>query len=168
MTKSGRSGRSGRGPRGRPRKDVRDKELLKILPRQKGGGDTSTSPWSLAKRAVGPREEVLMSVSPRIATAAAHGPNVLLRPCFPDVEEAPQWTLSEERLAELTQEQQARRLGSSDNLAIGGHQRSLQTLQTLQTHEPHGTDEPLRTMAIKEVTNLEDLEALSALLDQDL
>ena len=114
-----------------------------------------------------------MSVSPRVATVAAYGPNVLLRPCVPDVLEAPQCTLSEQRLAELTQQQQARRLGSSDNLAIGGHQRTLRSLAALRPEGPEGPEgpeelkasEPLRAMALKEVTNLEDLEALSKLLD---
>ncbi len=162
-----------RGRRGRPKKTVRDKELLSILPRDKGGGDTSRSPWTLAKREKLGCQEILMSVSPRVATIAAYGPNVLLRPCVPDVLEAPQCTLSEQRLAELTQQQQARRLGSGDNLAIGGHGKTLQSLAALRALGAEGPEElegseslePLRAMALKEVTNLEDLEALSKLLD---
>lgn len=159
-----------KGRRGRPKKAVRDKELLSILPRDKGGGDTSRSPWTLARRERLGCGETLMSVSPRVATVAAYGPNVLLRPCVPDVLEAPQCTLSEQRLAELTQQQQARRLGSGDNLAIGGHGKTLRSLAALKREGLDGPEElegsePLRAMALKEVTNLEDLEALSKLLD---
>lgn len=165
MAVKGRRGRRGR--RGRPKKAVRDKKLLSILPRDKGGGDTSRSPWTLARREKLGCGETLMSVSPRVATVAAYGPNVLLRPCVPDVLEVPQCTLSEQRLAELTQQQQARRLGSGDNLAIGGHQRTLRSLAALAAEGLEGSEslEPLRAMALKEVTNLEDLEALSKLLD---
>lgn len=127
------------------------------------------SPWrELRKEHKG--EEWLITTSPRIATQVHHGPSALLRPFFPDVLEAPQSNLTEDEATLLTIEQQARRLSRRDALCIGGLNRTLEQLSTLpssiDTSDFQDT-EPLRAMALQEVTNIDDLEALSKLLEEE-
>lgn len=54
--------------------------------------------------------ETIMSPSPRIVTAAKFGPNVLARPYFPEIFEAPDVNITEEEAIRLTQEEQIKQL----------------------------------------------------------
>lgn len=116
-------------------------------------------------------EEVLISVSPRISTAAHFGPNVLARSYFPDVLEAPQPTLSPEEALRLTISQQSNRLSNTNNLSIGCKNGDAlrPAAERMQKYADNLSEsEPLRAMAMKGVTNLADLELLSALLEEDI
>lgn len=96
----------------------------------KGGGKTTDSIYNQAKRSV-PKAEDLITPSPRITTAVALGPNVLARPYFPDVFEAPPVRLSEERAIEITQSKQVQQLAGAANMNAGGNHITIHDIKAL-------------------------------------
>jgi hypothetical protein len=145
-------------------------------PGRTAGSPRAQSPWVKARKEVRP-EEALMSTSARIATIATYGSNVLLRPYAEDPMDRPHVSLTEEEAVFLTVQQQARRLSRADQLCVGTRAKKLADLEYLASlvEEPLEElsqsleeTEPLRAMALKSVTNIDDLEALSTILDEDL
>jgi len=141
-----------------------------------GGGDTSQTPWVQARKSTEP-QEALMSTPARIATVTTYGHHVLLRPCVEDPMDRPHVGLTEDEAVVLTVQQQARRLSRADQLCVGTRAKKLADLEYLASlvEEPLQElsqsledTEPLRAMALKTVTNIDDLEALSTILDEDL
>lgn len=135
-------------------------KLPKLPPLPPPNPDTSQTAWNQAKRIVRKvlkKEpiESIMSTSPRIATAAKFGPNLLARPCFPNILETPMPTLSEEKIAALEQQRQAQKLAGTSGLYLGGRKNSIASLEAFANsikYDEYNEDEPLRTMAIREVT----------------
>lgn len=116
------------------------------------------------------RDETLQTISPRVMTAAVHGPDVLARPFFPQVLSMPEVSLTEEEAIELTKKQQASRLANNRNLAVGGFARTVKHLTSLESAAEirdelfnNLPDDSLRKMATKSVTNIRELEDLKAL-----
>jgi hypothetical protein len=97
---------------------------------KKGGGRTVDLPFSRAKRSV-PKVEDLITPSPRITTAITLGPNVLARPYFPNVFEAPPIRLSEERAIEATKCKQVEQLAGAAKMNAGGNQITIDDIKAI-------------------------------------
>lgn len=108
--------------------------------------------------------DFLYSTPPRIMTIATHGRGSLLRTFFPKEEALPQITLSAERLAELTKRTMAVRIAGLDNLSAGGYGNKVSDLEKLEAPDASALEEtePLRAMALREVTNIEFLKDYNA------
>lgn len=146
------------------RKETHKRLRLRDCPKPKETRlSTPKPPWGQVRR--GLKAEVnLQTPAPRITTIAHHGPRSLLRPFFPEMEEAPKdWrpSISPERIEEIIRTQRAMRLAGVGNLALGGHGkgRTIADLEGLKSPAVDGVatiedTEPLRAMSFKEVTNI--------------
>lgn len=132
----------------------------KLAPAPKVNWDFSNSAWNLTRRDI--RDtfadeplEYIVSTPPRIAVAEKFGPNVLARTFFPNIMEVPKVTLTSEDAERLEQERVERKLSGRGGLCLGGLQNSIDSLEKFAKKintDVEFEDEPLRTMAIKEVT----------------
>jgi len=123
-----------------------------------------TPPWGRVRRGV-PAQLDLQTPSPRITTIAHHGPHALLRPFFPEFPEDPKVSIGPEKARELLKKERASNLAGMHNLAMGGHKTTIAELESLEipkVSEDLQDTEPLRAMALKEVTNIPFLRDYTA------
>lgn len=123
-----------------------------------------TPPWGRVRRGV-PAQLDLQTPSPRLSTIAVHGPRALLRPFFPEWPEDPKVSISAEKAHELMVKQRASDLAGTRNLSLGGYNSTIKELESLEipkVSEDLQDTEPLRAMALKEVTNIPFLRDYTA------
>ena len=119
----------------------------------------TSAPWAAVRDGL-PEPVKLESPSPRIVTIAHHGAGGLLRTFFPELPEMPEVNITAEHAQKFAMTEMAKKLAGNANLRLGGFSHTATELHALKIPEVSKELEelePLRAMALKEVTNIQFL-----------